>query len=1165
MEHAIVQQMEPSDEQWPAITWQGSDLLVTAGAGSGKTRTLVARYLSLLAEGLPLRSVVAVTFTRKAAREMRNRVRLQVQRYLGAIDSAGPGDLAGGRQYWMELYGALDAARIGTIHSLCSEFLRAHPAEAGVDPRFEVLDEAQVGLLRQQAVEEALTWVANAPEGRELHALLDEADLRMVTEQMLAKRLDVGRTLAAGASPWLAWQPILSCPLAAFVDHAEVQAGFAELVALAKSSALARAEAAGDELAPLVRDLCEAWSSLCAARRQGDWETASGWLSTLEGLLKQKGKKGNWAPANPKETIGALQTLYNKVPAWLRQGDLALDRRLADGTPALSRLYASVSRAYWRLRDERNALDFDDLEDKALGLLRDHAEVLARWREDVQAILVDEFQDTNKRQLEILKLLNGERGCATYVGDDKQSIYRFRGAEVSLFRELKQRCEAPQGGNLPQARAQSLKLSYRAHRELLQGLNALLRPALGQQADGDLEAHRQESEAGWAPPYIELHLTVGTRGEGRALERAACALAGRLRELAAGGRMVRAGEGVRPLGYGDMAILCRASSSFAAYEDALDDAGIPFTTVAGCGFYHRPEVRDLLNALRAVSEPSDDLAIAGLLRSPAVGLPDAALYLLCRRKRESGVSLWQALQDLPPGIEGVDGEQAQRAAALIADLHRGAGRTPVADLLKTFIDETQYRAALRRAGQGRAVRNVDKLLADAHASGIVGVGEFLEYVGLLRDAGTREGEARATSEGAVQIMTVHAAKGLEFPIVVLGDVGKDKGSRPSLLVDGTLGVLLSPRGKESEQALRQGEDARMAGEQASGRAKMPEGENERVRGTKRLAPKRGKHPAIYLLAKEQDEQQEREESARLLYVAATRAREMLLISGCMGLGANGHPAKLGEWLDWVAKPLGLCEREIAHEETGRGVIRLALQAGETPVSCAIYEPGCSWERPAAVGVKEEPALAAIPRLLAPYSADECAAPEPREAEELGRRVWRVMPAGGRAYAPQWVVGKLVHEALSAWRFPDAGFQEWAEARARGLGLIDARTLRDAAGRSAALLWRFRRHSLYEEMSGAAERLAEAPYSWRGEDGRTDNGVIDALYKKDGRWTIVEFKTDHIRDGAHARQIAEKAGYLRQAGRYMRAVEELLGAKPRHMFCWLDYAGKVVCDSPLGEG
>jgi superfamily I DNA/RNA helicase len=150
--HPIVQMMAPSSEQEPAITARDRDVVVTAGAGTGKTRTLVARYLSLLADGLPLRSIVAITFTEKAAREMRNRVREQMRQYL----AAGPVDAA----RWEDLYQELDAARISTIHGLCAEILRAHPAEAGLDPRFDVLDEAQSRLLMSAALDEALAWPA---------------------------------------------------------------------------------------------------------------------------------------------------------------------------------------------------------------------------------------------------------------------------------------------------------------------------------------------------------------------------------------------------------------------------------------------------------------------------------------------------------------------------------------------------------------------------------------------------------------------------------------------------------------------------------------------------------------------------------------------------------------------------------------------------------------------------------------------------------------------------------------------------------------------------------------------------------------------------------------------------------------------------------------------
>ncbi|UCG23055.1 MAG: UvrD-helicase domain-containing protein, partial [Chloroflexota bacterium] len=165
--HAIVSQITPNDEQRPAVLARGQDVVVTAGAGTGKTRTLVARYLSLLAEGIPLRSIVAITFTRKAAREMRNRIRAELQGYL-----AGPDLSSEERHYWDELYNLLDAARIGTIHNLCTEILRAHPAELELDPRFDVLDEGQSGILVRESINEALAWAVDDQGAVDLFAFL---------------------------------------------------------------------------------------------------------------------------------------------------------------------------------------------------------------------------------------------------------------------------------------------------------------------------------------------------------------------------------------------------------------------------------------------------------------------------------------------------------------------------------------------------------------------------------------------------------------------------------------------------------------------------------------------------------------------------------------------------------------------------------------------------------------------------------------------------------------------------------------------------------------------------------------------------------------------------------------------------------------------------------
>jgi ATP-dependent helicase/nuclease subunit A len=1115
--------MQPSPEQEPAVRERGRDVVVTAGAGTGKTRTLVARYLSLVAEGLPLRSIVAITFTRKAAREMRNRVRDEIRIYLERSDLSEVD-----RRRWQSLYAELDAARIGTIHSLCSEILRAHPAEAGVDPRFEVLDEGQGNILLQRVVDGALARAADQVSLVGLFSLLGERTLRSTLASMVGQRLDVEACFTNLPVPlWPVWEARLLLPVRAFVDAPEVHNGFDALLDMRDAGALARAEAAGDKLAAPLRRLLYSWEEIAACRAKDDWAAIVTHLPSLRGDMSTFGLAKNWQPHEPKSVIAELRAHYDaQLKEWIGKGiDLALEQRLAEAVPALKVLFEQAATEYQRLKEERQALDFDDLEAGALALLQENPAVRTRWQEEIRALLVDEFQDTNGRQRDLVTLLNGDRGRLFIVGDAKQSIYRFRGADVVVFRSERKRIEHHGGAVV------SLETSYRAHRDLIAGLNDLLRPVLGEEADPErpwaepfapLHHFREDPGSGFTEPHVELHLTVGPKSGG-ALDRAAEALAGRIVDLALSGIHIEDHGLTRSLDYGDFAILCRASTSFSAYEDALERAGVPFLTVAGRGFYGRPEVRDLLNSLQALADPTDDLTLAGMLRSPAFALSDAALYHLCHKRQEGSVSLWDTLhlRLAEDSLSETDRHYAQRAAGIVARLHDQVGRTTVADVLKAFLDATDYRAALIQAGQARGARNVSKLLADAHASGIVGVGEFLEYVTGLRDSGTREGEARATAEGAVQIMTVHAAKGLEFPVVIVGDVTRGGGGGGGLLIDPELGLLLPVR-----------DDQRQL-------------------------------PAIYRLGKAQSDDQEEAESDRLLYVAATRAREKLILSGCIGVKKDGSIGKLGGWLGKLAREEGLDleGRTLAYDPEGTNAHRLRLQADSTPVACTIYEPGCFWEHhPRKKEIEPQITVAVPPPLLASVlpeaeQVDERVADQERIPLQ---RVWRVVPAVQRPRAPAWVIGSLVHEALAAWRFPagpDPDFERWGEARARGYGITDAHQITDAVRRTRQLLVRFQSHSLYREMDGAERRLHEAPYSLM-VGKRVESGIIDALYRCNGAWNIVEFKTTRIKDQADLDRLLAEEDYVAQAQRYLNATKQLLGKPSRFVLCMLNYAGRV---------
>jgi len=1159
--NSILSLLTFTDDQRRAVTIRDTDIAVTAGAGSGKTRALVGRYLGLLEDGLPPRSVVAITFTEKAAREMRTRIRQLIQQWL----ADGPESIDRGR--WEAIYAELDAAPIGTIHSLCATILRTHPAEAGIDPAFDVLDEGASAALRAQSVESALLWTANNPEAARLFPLLTENGLRRAVSTLLEKRLDAaGAFNAAGPAPLARWQAKLRTELATFLDHPAVCSAVAELETLRDDGTLTRVT--GDTLAKVVADFLDAWDAIIVAWNASDTATV---LAQLPGARKamqpHKGRKGNWPDIEtPRQALTTLRSRYDATVANLLKQpvDWSLDRQAAAALPHLRAAFEHALDAYTQAKARRQALDFDDLEAGAVALLENHPDVRAYWQAEARAVLVDEFQDTNDRQRRIVYALAGfadeeqrtmndgrwanhssvrpSSGRLFIVGDAKQSIYRFRNADVTVFREVQRDVEEAGGTTI------DLDLTFRAHEPLLQQLNALLGPVMQTEEDPDrpyvvpfapLHAHRSAPDSGVGEPYVEFCLGLGdTAAEGR--QAAASALARRLSAL----------HDEEEVDWGDIGLLFRASTGFPDYEEALEQAGIPFVTVAGRGFYDRPEVRDLLNALRAIADPTDDRALAGLLRSPAFALTDGALYLLRRGEDGTKRSLWAVLNgDLSPLDDG-NRARAERTREILVQLNQIVGRTTVAQVLKQFLDLTNYRAILRlsahdepRTAAGeRARRNVDKLLADAHASRLVSVGEFLEYLQTLRDVAAREGEAPVEAGNAVQLMTVHKAKGLEFAVVVIADAArKPRRSAPRLLLDEELGPVLHPEGDNGRSVV---------------------------------------HRLASLRNQDRDEAEER----RLLYVAATRAREKLLICGHVGVStAKKHPGKLKleGWLKELGQVVGLDQIQVAEapdepvsvelSDLGGHCVGCTISSGSTADPSTELGPGrrpldrSQGRQPAADGEPTSESLTAHvldidfpPPLLEPVVArpaeeiDETL--QTREAEPPPR-VWRVVPTVEPPQGPAWVVGTLVHEALRRWRFPDwEGFDEMLRLHALEAGLTDEAELKATVDEARRLLSRFQKHPLYAELDSATRRHHEVPFTVE-RDGQVKSGKIDLLYQRDGRWHVVDFKTDEIRD---AKQFpAEKlARYERQVRDYMEAVRRLLNVEPEGRLCYLNMAGTV---------
>ena len=799
----ILDLLNLSPEQTAAVLSDCPAVAVTAGAGSGKTRTLAGRYLWHIEQGHAVRSLVAVTFTEKAAREMRNRIR-------GFISDWRNQDAAGDEKaLWDQAFVDLDAARIGTIHSLCAAILRSHPAEAGIDPMFEVLEENTAILLQTRAVEQALAWAIDDPASAQLFGPLNERGLRGVVSELLAKRLDAQAAyLALKDDALTRWSRAAAAWFDGTLGVTEWRQALSDLAAISGDTA--------DDKMELARsDVLAHWRTVEDGRARGDWDAVVSGLYAMRKSNSSHGAKGNWSGDDLAIARAAMKMLRDyhdeqlkpllgtTPPSW------ALDVQAADLQPGLQRLFAQCLEIYDGMKEERHALDFDDLESRTAALLTEHPDVSARWQADTAAVLVDEFQDTNARQRQIIYQLTGFSAehaphlqPATFnlfvVGDGKQSIYRFRGADVTVFRQTQLDIAAAAG------QAVDLDTTYRAHQPLVQTLNDLLAPIMGEEDDplrphltpfAPLQAFRTAPElpvaralAGVPPGAGECGRRPGQR-RGRAGQRACINCTNR----AANGR-------ISPC--------CFALST--AFGYLRRRAGKRRNSLR-----HRGRARLLRQArnprpaehsLAAIADPTDDLAMAGLLRSPLFGLTDAALFLL-RWGQESGrdkLGFRDALADAGrlAALGETDRQQAERAR-----IHRRTNCTSWRDDNRSRLCSSNCSTALsigRRCGwlmaANAAWRNVDKLLADAHRSRLVGISDFLDYVHNIRDAAVREGEAVAEAENAVQLMTIHKSKGLEFPIVVLADAGYSGGYRvPNLLLDETLGPLLRIRDEEEQR------------------------------------------------------------------------------------------------------------------------------------------------------------------------------------------------------------------------------------------------------------------------------------------------------------------------------------------------------------------------------
>ena len=855
-----------TDQQRRAVEHRGSSVVLSSGAGCGKTHVLTQRYLSHLAadgDAADVGQVVAITFTDRAAREMRDRIRTAVAKLPDAARHLRD----------------LETAPVATIHGFCGNLLRQYAVPAGLDPGFDVLSDVLSANIRAEALQECLRGLLTVeppypPAAAALRELVVLFGWGAVVEAVDGLLLDVDRPAWAA---WLARPPADIAADWAGPTRAALLPGWVAYLAAASPKVagclglLERVRPASVE----GRANCERLvAEVPRLHEAADLAAAVDELTELA-KVGRTGKK-DWPDAVVYEAVKDAFTDF--------RGDLP--KRLAvftdptgDG-PAAARVgqlfllvAAAADDAYRHRKRRAGVLDFQDLLVGARDLLRDHADVRESLQTRFRFLLLDELQDTDPVQMELVELLCGaglEHGMLFAVGDHKQSIYRFRGADVGLFRALRAKVAAE--GRL------GLSRNYRSQPGVLKFVNALFTKRIPDYEPLDTH-HAPAGDAAnveflWASrvghdsgsslnaqqnPPVDTGGSPNDAPDGVAGVRAAeaDAIAARITRLLADPTprvRDRAATAPRRVERKDIVLLFRSMSHVAIYEAALRRHGHDYYLVGGRAFFAQQEVYDLLCLLRAVENPQDAASLVGALRSPFCGLSDEAVFVLAGHPDGPWAGLHDAERVATLPIDQIPA--AGRARRHLEKWRATKDRVPIARLLNTVFANSGYDAAMQFEFLGdRKLANLWKLIGLARSfdnTGLFGLHEFTARLGDLVKCQPREEQAATLPENAdvVRVMSIHQAKGLEFSVVIVPDIAAaDRGNvHPAARWHRELGCLV----KLPAEFEIPGEDG------AADPPPFPDIPDRLGRAADQLA--------------------DWQEDLRVLYVACTRARDLLILS-----------------------------------------------------------------------------------------------------------------------------------------------------------------------------------------------------------------------------------------------------------------------------------------------
>ena len=1087
-----------SEQQERVIRSDADEIMVSAAAGSGKTTVTVERYKRLLdGQGLSPDQILVFTFTDQAAAKLREEVR--------RARSAATGEPVTMSDAW-----------VGTFHSICSRILTAYPLEAGVDPGFTVIDDINSSIMRRKAFDRALRrrLEATEEEGTE-EAERRMAALAQVSRHTLRDTIDSIFDLLRSRGDEF---PRLVIPFDR-PDYPE-----AEIVALAGAIEDALALEGVKRFSDEQKGKCRKMLALIEDREirmptASDFDDLS---FSNQDLEEQTGLIGSWQ--------AITKTLAEREAwPWLIEFGALLEE---------------FGREYARLKDERSALDFEDLQIKALGLLEGNDAISAEYGSRFVEIMVDEFQDTNQLQMKLIEALRGRgvngggRARLLTVGDEMQAIYGFRHADVEIFRE--RRRELAGGGD--RVDLIDLPENHRSTPAVIEAVNALGREIHSRPGEGDeagpppfteLQAGRDDTVDGPATTLIltpkdgweESNLGDLAPAESdlskdkKATVAEALALASTIRDLIDEGKYSQ----------GDVAVLLRKTTDLPTFEAALNQFGLRTVVPASKGFWKSRPVGELIALLSTVANPHDDEAVISVLTSPACGSGPDGLWKV-REAAGRGQPLWKGVAELARENEGggTDGDLAAIASLyrVVEEARNEAATLPLESLVSGLLD----RSGLDLANLFRDRSSLAYLERIATIAGNYERQEgrdlrgFLDWAAASREADAEAAIATASEdEDAVKIMTIHKSKGLEFPVVCVADLGRGLGAK----YDGPVRIGFEGTDGAMEVGFK--------------------------------VPGAGTEIFHWETIQDRVRTETEAEELRLLHVAMTRAEERLILSGKVHPPSRDTPTQHRSAMLRICDRFGLSpskpEEWVSSFESSGLTEAFALKAnlpgddGTAPEELlGESELVVRTRRPEGTTPPlTRPTRAFFPDVPLSFSGLS----EFRECPTrfFARRVLR-MEVEGRS--GQWAgpektglterdggtrFGTAVHELLeesaaAGWKSPDAARAE-AALEAERVGKEGDGTPEKAVEMITAFL----ESDLGTEVQGdSVATTAELPIVL-GIGGLTIRGFVDLLVERDGELTVVDYKTNQLK-GRDPEELME--GYELQRDLYALAVARARG-------------------------